>query len=299
MFGDIEAGGGVKERYIVHPTLFYYSPKTAVNVIGDFNNIGKKSFTMQDYINFEGGMSAMMDGSTSYGSILNSDFARFLNQDDFINQKNDFGAGSISQEITPSLRLEAFTIINKGKTKTRSTNEISYLTEENLDEFRENQQENSLTFSLNKLKLRYKPDDENDLAYQASIKTSSGDAVQNLDSYTTTDTTLTQISQQPKNLSILQELSYSKQFSYEHTSTLSAHYKYSDQSNDNDWLFNQPVFTDLIPFENDGDFYNLLQQSSSITNEAQLDLKHYWVLNNTNHIYPRVGFSFSMKVLLL
>lgn len=292
LFGDIEAGGGIKERYIIHPTLFYYSPKTAVNVIGDFNNIGKKSFTMQDYINFEGGMSAMIDGSTSYGSILNSDFARFLNQDDFVNQKNDFGAGSISQEITSDLRLEAFTIINKGKTKTRSSNEISYLTEENLDELRENKQENSLTFSLNKLKLRYKPDDENDLAYQTSIKTSNGDVLQNLDSYTTTDTTLTQISQQPKNLSILQELSYSKQFSYEHTSTLSAHYKYSDQSNDNNWLFNQPVFTDLIPFEDDGDFYNLLQQSSSITNEAQLDLKHYWVLNNTNHIYPRVGFSF-------
>ena len=49
-FGDMEAGGGVKDRYLVHPNLFYYSPKTNINFIGDLNNIGIKSFTFSDYL---------------------------------------------------------------------------------------------------------------------------------------------------------------------------------------------------------------------------------------------------------
>ena len=137
VFGDIEAGGGVKERFLFHPTLFYYSPKTAINVIGDINNIGKKSFTMKDYINFEGGYAAMLDGSTSFGNIYNSDFAQFLNQKEFTYQKNDFGAGSISQQLGTGFRLEAFSIVNKGKTDTRVTNNISYLTDDAVDENRE------------------------------------------------------------------------------------------------------------------------------------------------------------------
>jgi len=53
-FGDIQVGAGIEKRYLLHPTAFYYSPKTSVNFIGDFNNIGIKSFTLSDYIEFEG-----------------------------------------------------------------------------------------------------------------------------------------------------------------------------------------------------------------------------------------------------
>lgn len=46
IFGDIETGAGVEGWYLVPLKLFYYSPKTAVNTIGDFNNTGQKSFTI-------------------------------------------------------------------------------------------------------------------------------------------------------------------------------------------------------------------------------------------------------------
>ncbi|WP_233357623.1 TonB-dependent receptor [Haloflavibacter putidus] len=292
VFGDIEAGGGIKERFLFHPTLFYYSPKTAINVIGDFNNIGKKSFTLKDYIDFEGGYAAMMDGSTSFGDIYNSDFASFLGQEDFIYQKNDFGAGSLSQQISPDLRLEAFSIVNKGKTRTRTTKEIAYVTQDNLDEFRETTNNNTVLFSLNKIKLRYQPNEDTDVAYDAFIKTSNGDATENLNSITAADSLRTNILQKPKNLSINQEIRFNKQFSYEHTSTLTAAYKYNNQENKNDWLFNRPVLNNLIPFQEDGEFYNLLQNTATKRHQANLDLKHYWVLNNFNHIYPKIGVNF-------
>lgn len=293
LFGDLEAGGGIEKRYVIHPTLFFYSPKTAINAIIDINNIGEKSFTIQDYIDFEGGFASMLDGSTSFGDVYNSDFAQFLNQENFIYQKNDFGAGSVSQQINSKLRLEAFSIVNKGRTQTLTDNNLIYLSEENLNEFRETSQEKALWFSLNKLKLRYQPQENTDIAYEAFIKTSTGDAQEKLISLTAVDTTLTRIYQQPENFSVNQEVRYNKQFSYKHTSTLTANYFYSEQESNNDWLFNQPVFSSLIPFQPDGDFYNLLQNTATQEHKAVLDLKHYWVINNYNHLNPKVGFAYN------
>jgi hypothetical protein len=39
IFGDIEAGLGNEEFYNAHSNLFYYSPKTTLNAIGNLNNV--------------------------------------------------------------------------------------------------------------------------------------------------------------------------------------------------------------------------------------------------------------------
>lgn len=292
VFGDLETGAGIDNRFLLHPTLFYYSPKTAINVIADVNNIGKKSFTMRDYINFEGGFTSLLDGSTSFADVYNSDFAQFLNQKDFVFQKNDFGAGSIFKQLNRSVRLEAFSIINKGKTHTRNNNIINYLTDDGTEEHRETSTNNNAIFTLTKLKLRHQPNVATDLTYNTFIKTSNGNAFQNINSYAIQDSIITKTLQQPKNLSINQDIRYNKQISYKHTSTVTANYSYSTIDNDYDWVFNQPVFGNLIPFQKEGDSYHLLQNTTSIKHQVVIDLKHYWILNNFNHIYPRVGFTF-------
>lgn len=291
IFGDLELGGGVKERFLFHPTLFYYSPKTAINTIGDINNIGKKSFTINDYINFEGGFTSLLENSTSFNDIYNSDLAQFLNQNDFVSQKNNFWAGSISQQISPVVHLEAFSIINKGKTDSRDVNTINYLTDDEVDENRETITSNSAVFTLNKLKLRYQPEDQTDLAYHLLIKTSNGDILQDIVSSTQEDSTSTKELQLPKNISVSQEIRYNKQFSYNHTSTVTANYNYSNQENNYDWLFNQPLFNNLIPLDEENDFFNILQNTTKIKHNAFINLKHYWILNKFNHIYPRIGIS--------
>lgn len=292
IFGDIEAGAGIEDRYLFHPTLFYYSPKTAINVIGDFNNIGEKAFTMSDYINFEGGYASLMDGSNSFSNIYNSDFAQFLSQRDFIYNRNEFGAGSLSQEISPSLQLDAYSIVSGGKVETRTTNEITYHTDAGLDEFRESTTSNQVFFTLSKLKLRYQPNAETDVSYDALFKTSSGDAAQHILSQTPKNVHRTQIIQEPKSHELNQYLNYNRQFSYKHTSTLTANYQYHESENVNDWLFDRPVFSGIIPFKNDGDVYNLLQNTSYQSHNARVDLKHYWVLNNLNHLYPIAGVNY-------
>jgi hypothetical protein len=61
MFGDIEVGAGIEDRYLLHPNLFYYSPKTNLNFIGDLNNQGIKSFSFNDYLDFDGGFGKLIN----------------------------------------------------------------------------------------------------------------------------------------------------------------------------------------------------------------------------------------------
>lgn len=293
IFGDLEMGSGIKKRFLLHPTLFYYGKKTAINVIGDINNIGKKSFTLNDYINFEGGYTALLDGSTSFANIYDSDFAKFLNQKKFLYQKNDFGAGSISQKLSPSLKLEAFTIINKGKTEHQINNTINYFTDNLIDENRKTITRNNLVFALSKIKLKYQPNTNTDLAYNASFKSSNGDAIQNINSFSLQNSRFTNTDQQLKNVSIHQDVVFNKKFSLTHTSTVAASYNYNKKENDYKRLFNQPIFNVLIPLEEEeNDFYNLLNTSSVTKHEASINFKHYWILDNLNHIYPQFGITY-------
>jgi hypothetical protein len=291
-FGDIEAGAGHEDRYILHPTLFYYSPKTAVNLIGDFNNIGQKSFSVQDYVNFEGGYAQSINDPSGFFNLFRDDFAQFLSQTDFVFNKNDFGAGSISQELFKNTTFDAYSIINKGKVQTRTTTNNDFLAENTSDEIREVTNEETTLFSINKLKFSYDNFDDLDLKYNVLLKTSQADGLNQTNSVTDIANQFINTTQNPNGTAITQEVSLNKQFSYKHTTTLNAKYKFNEQSNAVDWLFNQPIFSGIIPFIDEGEDFNLLQNTREENHLVRLNLKHYWVLNNFNHIYPILGFNY-------
>ena len=95
VFGDIEAGIGIGKHYLIHPSLFYYSPKTKINFIGDVNDIGVKSFTLGDYMNFEGSMGKVLFQPGSYYKLSTNDFSSFLRNNEFEAAKNNFAAFNI------------------------------------------------------------------------------------------------------------------------------------------------------------------------------------------------------------
>ena len=59
VFGDVEVGGGLEERYFGHANTFYYAPKSSVNFIGDANNIGELALSLNDYFRMTGGLNSM------------------------------------------------------------------------------------------------------------------------------------------------------------------------------------------------------------------------------------------------
>ncbi|WP_019039567.1 outer membrane beta-barrel protein [Psychroflexus tropicus] len=292
VFGDIEAGGGVEDRFLLHPKLFYYSPKTAVNAIGDFNNTGQKSFTLQDYLDFEGGMALALEDQGAYSRLYSDDFSQFLREDDFVFNKNDFGAASLSQELGGNFSLDAYSIFNKSKMRTQTLQDITYQTTEAPDETRDQSNENDLLFSISKIKLRYDNNDDTDLRANTNFKYNTAEAQSLLTSEVGNSNRFVNTNTQPENFEFLQTLNLNKQFSYKHTLKLEAKIKSEDQTTDRLWNFNQPLFTNIIPLVDEGEDFRLNQLNQKQVSNLSLNAKHYWVLADFHHIYPVAGVDY-------
>lgn len=290
-FGDVEVGAGIKDRYLIHPNLFYYSPKTNVNFIGDLNNQGIKSFSFRDYLEFEGGFGKLLNDSGSYFDLFNSDFANYLNNQDYTANTNQFAALNIRQSVTNVTDISGYVISSNSKTDTESATINEYLnTNDPYFENRNTANKFNNFFIIGKITLNYNPSFEEDLAYNSFIKVTNNESqgfistinpIQN-----NTITTLTDINA----INLKQNLTYSRKLSKDHTLTLEATYNFQNDKPLTEWLTNQKILQGLIPLEDD-DLYTILQTKRSRAHTVNAITKDYWVLNNFNHIYTSVGIN--------
>ena len=122
-FGDVTLGGGTIERenteagYLANPKLFYYSPKTSINFIGNLNNIGEESFTSRDFFRLTGGAR-----NTIARSGTNLGFSRgslgLGNTNDVANVINRFGAGNASHQFSKKWTVSGFSAYSSTTTDT-------------------------------------------------------------------------------------------------------------------------------------------------------------------------------------
>ena len=170
-FGDVTAGGGAapddNELFLVQPKLFYYSPKTSVNIITDFNNLGEQAFNRRDINNFSGGFRAPSRQSGTLINLGNNNLG-FLQQQQ--NQAQDinsrFGALNISHSPNKKLNLSGFAIflnneIDLQENRDRISRDENLLPSENTTSI--TQQESNL--GIAKFSLQYNPNASNQLDY--------------------------------------------------------------------------------------------------------------------------------------
>ncbi|NVO18898.1 MAG: outer membrane beta-barrel protein [Bacteroidetes bacterium] len=70
--GDISAGGGTGEHYATNAKVYRFTKKDQFAALGMLNNINRFGFSFQDYMDFNGGLPAMM-GSGSMKFTITSD----------------------------------------------------------------------------------------------------------------------------------------------------------------------------------------------------------------------------------
>ncbi|EPR74044.1 TonB-dependent receptor [Winogradskyella psychrotolerans RS-3] len=295
VFGDMEVGSGIEDRYLLHPNLFYYSPKTNVNFIGDLNNQGIKSFSFSDYLEFEGGFSKLLSDASSYFSLYTSDFAKYLNNQDFTDNINQFGALNIRQSVSKHTDISGYLITSNSKTQTASNTLNAYQNIE--DPFTEDRTvTNDLNnfFTIGKVTVDYDPTYKQDFAYNAFVKVTNNDSHGLVNTVTLNEsnniTTLTDVTA----LNLKQNITYSRKLSKAHTATLEATYNFQNDKPITEWLTNQQILQGLIPLE-DADMYNILQTKKSTSHNFNAIIKDYWVINNFNHLYTSLGVNTSFN----
>lgn len=74
IFGSAEAGGGIQNKYEGSLKAFKFRKKSQLATLGMLNNINKFGFSIQDYINFSGGIQGLMQNGGGQISLSPSDF---------------------------------------------------------------------------------------------------------------------------------------------------------------------------------------------------------------------------------
>ncbi|MDP2162594.1 MAG: carboxypeptidase-like regulatory domain-containing protein, partial [Flavobacterium sp.] len=120
-FGDISAGAGPDERFIVNPKLFYYSPKTSINVLSNFNNIGDVPFSLRDYFRLTGGSRNTIGRSGTNFNVSSNDLGISTQRNDRAAEiDNKFGAVNVTQQISKTWNVSGFGVLSSNKTLTNT-----------------------------------------------------------------------------------------------------------------------------------------------------------------------------------
>lgn len=290
LFGDIEAGGGKDEKYYLQSGLFYYSPETTLNFIGSLNNVNKSPMTRSDVNRFRRGASSF--SSNNPVNNLDQGLSQFSSSSNLTQKKIGFGGINMSHQLNKNLELNAYSIVNYQNSDALTTSEISYLLKDNLFENRKNNRNTRSLSNLNNIKLNYKPNHSTDIAHNILLSYADAKSIQDLyTSYNTEDKHI--YSQQtPDNIELSQVFRWSSQPRYKHTFEVNANHSFKRGSSPTDWIFDKPLFSNIIPSIDEGGSYNFLQNMSLNSQVGSAEFKHFWVLNNTNHIYPFIGLHF-------
>lgn len=289
VFGDVEAGveagNDDNKFYLGHAALFYYSPKTNISFIGDLNNVGKRVFTFQDLSRFQGGSSNFIEKKKSLGNL----FTFTKTNNDVVSNKSQFAAFNFSHDLSSKLNISAFGIFSKIFTSTKSEIKNEYL--ENNSAVLENklqQGNNKSILGMYNLKLDYLPNKKNSFFYNLRYQSSTNDLLQTINSFTNLNSTLFETFQKADNNSFKQFFEWHKSYNASHKTTLVINQQYERLTPATNWLTNKLFFPELIPIEKDS-LYSIKQLKKTKANTIDFLFKHYWILNDYNHIYSSVG----------
>jgi len=284
-FGDLEAGKGNKDFYRAHSNLFYYSPKTNVNFIGNLNNTGEKTFRFKDYMSFQGGVSAILKGDGSIYNVSASDFANFMETQDLVSSTNKFGALNITKVVNSKLDISGYAIFSHSKNETLTENINQYTA------FIEEKEQTSNTRSIlgiGKFNIEYAPNTNEQWYFKTQFKKTDNLKNNSIISSIENEHRSIFSENNAEAIYLNQNIEWHKKATNKHTFSFAADITFDNNNPETLWETNQQILQGLIPVEA-SDNYKILQQKETERTAVNAIFKHYWVLNNFNHIYTTLG----------
>lgn len=284
-FGDIEASKGNMDFYRAHSNLFYYSPKTNLNFIGNLNNVREQVLTYEQYFDFRSGLNPVFNQGNTDFDFSNDDFSQFLESEDVVESRRQFGALNFSQEVNNKLNISAYGIFSK-------TNEETFVQAINrYNPFTEISKRSSATdniLGIGHIKAVYLPNLTDQWYFKTQFKkTKNGfDNIINSVVDTINNTFITH--ENVAGSFFNQSIEWHRKSSREHTFSFAVNYTYEERAPKTLWETSDRILQDLIPVV-EQPVYQLNQSKRVTNNQFDAIFKHYWVLNKNNHIYSTLG----------
>lgn len=288
VFGDVELGAEVANDngyHYAHTGLFYYAPKLNVSFIGDANNIGKSTFTFEDLMRFEGGVSSYLTGRKSLSNLYG-----FTNDNtDVVGNKSQFGALNFSFDTSPKLAVSGYSLFSKVFMQSEIENKNIYLQNNGVSfENRTQSQGTQSQLGIVNIKLDYTANKNQRLFYNAQFQSSTNNINNIINSVTNLNATAFETITNADNVALKQFIEWHKSYNDKHSTTLVVNQAYEKNVPQNRWFSNQLFLPGLIPLQPDT-VINIDQIQKLQNNSVDVLLKHYWILNNFNHLYTNIG----------
>jgi hypothetical protein len=291
-FGEINAGIGDNDKYIVKPKLFYYSPEKSVNVLTDFNNIGKSPFTMHDYFRFTGGLRNAMRGSGTSFNVSFSGLGFMTAQNNKAQEiTSNFGALNFSLSPKKSIDFNGFAIINSSRTDMLTNANTIYnkinITDDNTTATLQKNQLGMLKFSTN-----YNPNDKVHIDYDIFGKLSKQTEKNEVTS--TQRSADTYKEEKPTTLN----QNFNWYYTMDEKNIFSAelqHLYEKDKPLYNAIADTQPFV--IIPTSSAQSIFNLLQNKTTTTSKLDAKLDYYYLLTPKSNINITFGTTLSTQKL--
>jgi hypothetical protein len=273
---------------LLHASLFYYTPKANVSFIGDANTIGKSTFTFQDLSRFDGGVSSFLSNRKSLTNL----YAFADDNRDVVQNKSKFAALNFSVKTIPKLEISGYSIFSKILTATREETQNTYLQNESIAfENRLQNGSNQNFLAIGNIKLDYSPSKKAKWYYNGQYQATTNDFNQTLNSVTNNNSNTFETISNADNAAVKQYIEWHKSYNVKHTTTFVVNQAYEKQTPTTQWTTNQFFLAGLIPLQDDSS-YKIQQIKKSQNNSIDALFKHYWIVNNFNHIYTNVGNNF-------
>ncbi|OIQ39659.1 MAG: TonB-dependent receptor [Bacteroidetes bacterium MedPE-SWsnd-G1] len=291
-FGDISAGAGTEEGYLVHPKLFYYSPKTSVNIIADLNNIGEVPFTRQDFNRFSGGFQNMMrrggtsfnvsDGGLGFSAMQNNMAQEVISR---------FGAANFTYSPKDELTLSGFTIFNDSEVDMFTQTVTRNIVTDNL-EVRESVNSQRSKLGMLKLSANYIPNADTHFDYDVIMKTSKQEEIGGIESIVNGNTENIVDNQEQTPSSINQNLSYYKVLNDKNVVSFEMQHLYTEENPLLNYLRSSQPFDNIIPTVPQA-VYDMSQQKDVRTTKFDGKVDYFYVLNNKSNLNFTLGSTIS------
>lgn len=286
VFGDIEAGKGNKEFYKTSANLFYYSPKTNVNFIGNINNIGEKTFTFSDYMSFSGGMNAIFSGNFNFKG---GDFSQFMESRDVLTSQQKFAALNITQTTGSQLDISGYAIFSNANTSSFVENINEYTT---FSEQRTNNTTADNLLGIGNLNIEYTPNSLEKWYSRTQVKRTNNTNDNRLNSLVNANTNTITTNRDLTATYINQNIEWHKRQSDKHTFSSVFNYVFDKSDKTAFWQTQDLILQGLIPIDNNQNLYRISQLKDVKEQNIDAVFKHFWEINNSNHIYTTVGNKF-------
>jgi CarboxypepD_reg-like domain len=287
IFGGIEAGLGLNDFYILHPTLFKYSPKSNISFLGDINNYNSSSLTFSDLLKLKGSVASLIGKRNNGNELLN--FA--VSGKEKFKSTTRFSALNFYHEFNEKLDIKGFAIYSNNDIVNKNESTNQYInTGNNILETRielKNTANNSANINF---KVKYKPSEKEMWTYNVNYLINNSDFKNTINSESdVVNQFLTD--NDGTNQRFSQYLEGYKKIVKNHTTALSISHAYSNSNSIGNWISDSVFLENYFPITTASN-YQINKSRNVRTNNFNIILKDYWLFSNYTHLFTSFGYNY-------